>query len=301
MSNEPTPLESLEAERRPVIDDLTVVIPTLGREILQDCLGSIARGTAWPARIVVVDQGSSPRVAKWMETMRTLGLDAEQVPSAERGRSSGVNRGIERVATRFLVVTDDDCLVDRDWLSRMAERMRANPEAIVTGRVDPEGAEEVVALMTSTTAAVYRRPRIKHDSMCGGNMGAAKAVLERLGLFDEDPRLRTAEDCEFSYRALSSGVPIIYAPEAVVKHVGWRGPAERAAQYRAYARSIGGFYGKYLRRGDLFIALRVVVHHARALKRWLRGLLVGDRDLALNGRAYLVGTLPGILAGLRRR
>jgi hypothetical protein len=43
-------------------------------------------------------------------------------------------------------------------------------------------------------------------------------------------------------------------------HVGWRDPAKRIVQYRHYALSHGGFYGKYLRKGDLFILTRAILH-----------------------------------------
>jgi hypothetical protein len=81
--------------------------------------------------------------------------------------------------------------------------------------------------------------------------------------------------------------------------VGWRDGQERSEQYRAYARSHGGFYGKHLRRGDWFIALRAAYHLARASRRWLRGVLLRDRDRRSRGWAYMTGLIPGILAGLR--
>jgi GT2 family glycosyltransferase len=199
-----------------------------------------------------------------------------------------------------VAVTDDDCFVEPDWLHNLVLHLRAHPEAIVTGRVDQAGDEEVLALRTSRTPKIYRRPLLKHDSVCGGNMGVALTIIERIGMFDEDPSLRTAEDGEWSYRALSSGVPVIYAPDAAVCHYGWRDERQRAAQYQSYGRSQGGFYGKYLRRGDWFIALRVMIHLLRALRRWLRGVITGNRDLALNGRAYVTGLVPGIVAGWRR-
>ena len=68
-------------------------------------------------------------------------------------------------------------------------------------------------------------------------MGTSKHVVERVGPFDEDPSVRLAEDCDWSYRALRAGVPIVYAPQVAVLHYGWRGEAERSDQYRAYARS----------------------------------------------------------------
>lgn len=286
-------------EPRPVLDDLTVVIPTLGRPILEESLNRIASGTAWPGKIIVVDQSSSSIVAGWLNGLHNLGLSAEHVPSSQRGRAAAVNRGIERVRSHFVAVTDDDCFVEPEWLENMAGMLRDNPDAIITGRVESGGDEPVLVVVNSLNPAIQRRPRLKSDSMCGGNMGVAIDVFNRVGLLDEDPCLRTAEDGEWAYRALKSGVPIIYAPDVALRHFGWRDQIQRAIQYRDYARSHGGFYGKYLRKGDCFIAVRVVVHYLRAFRRWFYGLLTGDCEMALFGRAYLTGLLPGIIAGIR--
>jgi GT2 family glycosyltransferase len=137
--------------------------------------------------------------------------------------------------------------------------------------------------------------------MSGGNVGAALAVFRKVGLFEEDPVMPTAEDAEWAYRALRKGVSIRYEPEVVVAHFGWRDAGKRLEQYRHYALSHGGFYGKYLRRGDLFILMRALAHWLRALRRWINGSLKGDRDYAFIGRAYCVNLLPGILAGMRSR
>jgi GT2 family glycosyltransferase len=286
---------------RTVLDDLSVVIPTLGRTILKESLNHIAYGTTWPSKIIVVDQSSSSVVAGWLARLRSSGLDIEHVPSCQRGRAAGVNRGIERVDSRFVAVTDDDCFVKPDWLENMAAKLRQNPDAIITGRVESAGDEPVLIVVNSLKSAVQRRPSVKHDSMCGGNMGVAVDVVQVVGLLDEDPCLRTAEDGEWSYRALKAGVPIIYAPDIVVQHIGWRDKNQRLVQYKEYARSHGGFYGKYLRKGDCLIAVRVAVHYSRALRRWMKGLVKGDRELASCGRAYVVGLLPGIIAGVRSR
>jgi GT2 family glycosyltransferase len=290
---------TLTATPRPVLHDVTVIIPTLGRPILASSLRHIAAGSAWPAGIIVVDQGNSPDVGKMTAALRGIGLEAEHVVSDQRGRAAAVNRGIERAPTRFVAVTDDDCLVERDWLQNLVAHLRRRPGAIVTGRVEQAGDEPVVSLSTSRQPTTITRPLLRHDSVCGGNMGVARAVLESIGMFDEDPVLRTAEDGEFSYRALSRGVPVIYSPDAGVSHYGWRDAAQRAAQYRSYGFSQGGFYGKYLRRGDGFIAIRIGVHLLRASRRWAIGALTGNRDMALNGRAYVVELLPGLVAGWR--
>jgi GT2 family glycosyltransferase len=290
---------SVATGTRPVLEDISVVIPSLGRETLIECLQRIADGDAWPACVILVDQGADPRVAEWVAERARQGLQLDHHRAPRCGRAAAVNRGLERVRTRFVAITDDDCFVAPDWLRRLTEYLRRSPDTIVTGRVEPAGEEEVVALVTSRVPATYRRPRLRHDSLSGGNMGAAMTVLRAIGPLDEDPCLATAEDCEYSYRTLRRGVPIAYAPDVVVSHLGWRDADQRRATYRSYSRSLAGFFGKYLRRGDWFIALRVGVHLLRATRRWLSGVATGDADRALHGRAHVLGLLPGLMAGWR--
>lgn len=252
------------AAQKPVLDDISVAIPTLGRPILERAIAAIFHGDAWPAEVIVVHQGEDPEVERWLEEYRNRGLAVRYIQSAERGRARGVNRGLEAASTPFVAITDDDCLAAPDWVLRMAEEIRATPDSIITGRVDAEGDELPVAVNTTTEPWTRYRPVITHDVLCGGNMVIARATIAKTGPFDEDPRVATAEDCEFSYRALSAGVPIRYVPTAAVSHVGWRPLDGRRAQYRSYARSHGGFYGKYLRERDAFIAVRVGIHHVNS-------------------------------------
>jgi GT2 family glycosyltransferase len=301
MKTLPRTLAETRSERRPVLEDISVVIPTLGRPILESCLAYIADAKAWPARVIVVDQSSSDAVANLLQALEARGIHTEYVPSSQRGRAAGVNRGMERVQTAFVAVTDDDCFVADDWLQSLRDRLRDNPKSIVSGRVDPGGEETVVAIVTGRETVTYDRPGLQFDAMSGGNMGTSKAVIDLVGPFDEDPRIQCAEDCDWSYRALRSGVPITYAPEVRVTHFGWRDAAFREDQYRAYARSHGGFYGKYIRKGDWFIALRAAVHLLRAGYKWSRGAISRDRERTLRAKAYLTGLPVGILAGMRKQ
>ena len=299
MSYQPKALRPEEIEPRPILADITVVIPTLGRAILEESLYWIMVGSAWPGGLVVVDQGLNPQVALWLQKLQSMDIAAEYRPSEQRGRAAGVNRGIEQAKTRYIAVTDDDCFVEEYWLEGMVARLEENPGAIVTGRVEA-GSDDVIVVVTSQVSRIQRKPRLKFDSMSGGNMGTSQDVIEKVGLFDEDPRMCTSEDGEWAYRALRAGVPIVYAPEVCVRHFGWREEGARKNQYRDYARSHGGFYGKYIRQRDWFIVLRAVMHHIRAFRRWMRGLITGDQEMRLLGQAYVTGLLPGILAGMRR-
>ena len=163
----------------------------------------------------------------------------------------------------------------------------------------PQGDGLAVSTITSMEGRTYSRRSLTIDPLVGCNMGASMDLFKQIGFFDEKPCLRTAEDCELSYRVLSAGIKIIYEPEIVIHHISWRDSDAQSKQYNDYATSHGAFYGKYLRRGDMFILLRILIHYARSLKRWFIGIVTFNADRRRNGRAYCMRLIPGIIAGMR--
>ena len=296
----PTVVDGKAFQARPILDDITVVIPTLGRAILEASLHHIARGSVWPAQLIVVDQGTETATLRWIEQLQAAGLAAMRIASSQRGRSAGINRGLERVTTRFVTITDDDCLADAHWLETMAVCLREYPSAIITGRVDPAGNPDVeFCVVPSRVPHVYDRPQLKAQPLIGGNMGVAMALVHRVGQFDESDCLHSAEDSDWGYRALRLGIPIRYVPDIVVQHFNWRSMAQRALRYRDYSRSQGGFYGKHLLGGDRLIWHQTARALVRGPVRWVRGLLRRDQDMIDRGQADTLELLPGIINGLR--
>ena len=280
--------------------DITLLIPTLGREILRSTLESVAAGETWPAQILIVDQGRKESIAALAQELQARGLEALHLPSEHTGKSLALNMGIARVKTRFVAITDDDCEVAPDWIARIGERLRRHGTAIVTGRVDAGEGDTEFSVVTSRVEEIQRRPALRFDRLSGGNMAMSLEVARQVGPFSEDPVMRHAEDTEFAYRALRAHVPIVYAPEVAVRHMGWRDEGQREDRYRNYARSHSAFFGRYLRQGDGFMVLRTTVHVLRSLRRWLVGSVRRDAEAARNGRAYLSELLPGLCAGWRR-
>lgn len=288
--------------RPPVASDVTVVIPTVGRELLRGCLESIRHGSAWPGELIVVDQSTNPEVDAWLGALTGDGMDVVHVRSDQRGIAAATNRGLERVRTPYVATTHDDCRVRAQWLERLTERVREAGDAIVTGRVEPEGEGLVLTVVTRPEPAVYTEPLIDGDVLFPANMGFPIRLLDRVGYLDEHPSLNVAgEDNDWAHRALRASVPIRYEPEVVVGHLAWQDPSHRARLYRRYARGQGSFYGKHLRRRDPFIAKRVLRDLLRAPWLLLRGAVTANRELLAMGVGEMTGLLPGLLAGLGNR
>jgi GT2 family glycosyltransferase len=248
----------------------------------------------------VVDQSRSEEVAAWVVELRAEGLTARHLPSAETGIANATNRGLEQVRTRFVAVTHDDCRVHPSWLKALLARLHEGGELIVTGRVEPAGDGAVPTIVTSPVPVVHRRPRLDGDDLFPPNMGFPRSILKRIGYLDEHPSLRTAgEDNDWAYRALRAGIHIVYDPTPVVSHVGWQPQSALPSIYRRYARGQGAFYGKHLRRGDMFIARRAARDITRCGWLALRGIF--SRNPGLRAMAYgeVTGLVPGLLAGLR--
>src|SRR5919197_465128 len=150
-------IHTIEFERKPLLHEISLVIPTLGRPILEQCLYWILMGSAWPACLIVVEQGSNTEVAGWLERLQHIGIPVKHILSTQRGRSAGINRGLEQTRTRFVAITDDDCFVEQGWLRNMTTKLQEHPQAVITGRVEAAG-EDMVLVVTSPTPSIQHRP-----------------------------------------------------------------------------------------------------------------------------------------------
>jgi GT2 family glycosyltransferase len=285
-------------ESRRVLEDLTIIIPTVGRPILQRCLETITAGSVLPAQIIVVDQGNNPLVVNWVQSLRDFGLDIYHLRSANRSPASARNQGLSQVQTFFVVTLDDDCLPENDWLEKMYIKLQNNPGVIITGRVEAAGDGVPPSVVTSDIPRLMRRPSVRiPNPLPIGNMGCAIGTARRIGPLDE--KLFAAEDIDWAYRALCVGIPILYAPEIVVNHFHWRNNSELAATFQEYSWGLGSFYGKHLRKGDLSMIVRTAISLFRGVKDLIFGVIKKDNSLWANGHARMTHLLPGLLAGLQ--
>jgi GT2 family glycosyltransferase len=94
-----------------------------------------------------------------------------------------------------------------------------------------------------------------HDSIAGHisgcNMTMRRALVEKLGLFDErfgtGSRIESSEDTDYLFRAYLAGCTLEYVPDMTVFH--YHGRKQKSAGhklYRSYSIGTGAIYAKYL-------------------------------------------------------
>jgi GT2 family glycosyltransferase len=279
-----------------IATDISVVIPTLGRQCLKDSVQAIVDGTVVPAEIILSHQGAVGSMDAMMREFGKMPVKVRYIHSDQRGAAAGRNTGIRHVTTPFFASTDDDCNVDPRWLEEIVQALKQHPRAIVTGRVlaSEDGAPST---NNSNATKVFRSLPLKGDHFAGGNFGTAVAVFEDSGPFDETELLRYCEDPEWSYRALVKGYEIRFIPAITVTHLHWRGTADMTQVYSQYAYSQGGWFGRRIRRFDASFLVRLAYELARGAKRWGVGTVRGDLLRKVNGRAFVVDLLRGVAAG----
>jgi glycosyltransferase involved in cell wall biosynthesis len=260
---------------------LSVVVPTRGRpERLRTLLRGLARQGA--TEVVVVIDGPDPETeAVLAAPPRGLALRVER-HAAPRGPAAARNTGWRAARAPLVAFTDDDCEPAPGWLAALAA---AEPDgAVVQGRVEPHPAE------THRLGPFARTLRVEGAGpwFQTANIRYPRALLERLGGFDEAYPHPAGEDTDLGWRAREAGAPVVYEARALIWHavhpLGVLGCARGAGRW-------GSAVGVVRRHPGL----RAHLTHRIFWKPAHERLLVGAAGLALarsTRGASLAATLP---------
>jgi len=198
--------------------DVAVVIPTRGRREtrLAFALEALARQTLERDRfeVVVVRDPDAPGPFATPPD----GLDVRFLPSPEPGRAAA-NRNAGWLATSapLIAFTDDDCRPEPRWLELLlAAKATAGDDAetFIQGRTEPDPDER--DMHWGLAHSILIDAPSPWFETC--NIAYPRALLERVGGFDEAFPGDWAEDTDLGLRAQDAGAQRIYAPAALVWH-----------------------------------------------------------------------------------
>ncbi len=279
---------------------VSVVVPTRGRrDSVVRLLGALAGQTRRPAEAVVVVDGDVDGTAGAVASLTTPFPVRVVVHERNRGAAAARNAGAQVATGELLLFLDDDVTPVGDGLVEehvAVHRAHASPVAVV-GPCHPGDVPERASALGVRNWWVDHLGRLSapgplaFTDLGTGNFSVGRATLEAVGGFRELPR---REDWELGHRLSRSGIPVVGAPAAGVRH-----PVET---------DLAGLLGDRVDEGagDLLVAEEhPELAHLLPLWRWLdmgrreRTVLSGvfaRPDVALRG----LGPARVLLAALDR-
>ncbi|MCU1450961.1 MAG: glycosyl transferase family 2 [Acidimicrobiales bacterium] len=200
---------------------VSVVVPTRNRAIL---LGGLVTALehqrlADPFEVVIVDDGSTD--GTWSELQRLQAGSSLTIVLQHLERQGGPARarnvGWRAAAAPLVAFTDDDCVPQAEWLSRLVAGLASVD--LVQGCTVPNPDHAAATGPFSRTVRTTKEWGYYETS----NMGYRKTALIRVGGFDEGFRYPFGEDTDLAWRVKDSGGVSRFDPDAVVHHAVWPG------------------------------------------------------------------------------
>jgi len=306
----PSAFPGMRAEN--TLPDITVLICTRNRAAqLRRALGSAARMDVprcllW--ELVVVDNGSADdteQVALEYSDRLPIRVVREEAPGLSHAR----NRGVSEAQGRYICWTDDDVVLDRNWLAAYASAFERHPEAVVFGgRIKPilEPPSPAWFLRFAdvwplTTVLAHRdfgaSPApldLKAGVIPWGANYAVRSAEQRkvqyepsLGVSPRQRRL--AEETEAIYQIMKPGAYGWWVPDAIVEHI-----IPRRRQTLSYVFDYFTSYGETLSHLE---ATRPGGHHLSdnqsELRKLRSGILVSCLLVAVHTLMFAAAWLSG--------
>ena len=181
---------------------ITVIIPTCERpHWIGRCLENLNDAD----EIIVSDDS---------DTDLTRQLISKEFPPVRwirgprRGPAANRNFAASSASGDQLAFIDDDCIPGKQWVTNVRSVLSAN--VLVEGRT----------ICPDKTGGMFEEAV---ENLSGGllwscNLGIRRNLFLELGGFDDDFAEAGGEDLEFAWRVKEHGIPIRFAPEAVVYH-----------------------------------------------------------------------------------
>lgn len=182
--------------------------------------------------LIVVDNNSTDDTKQVVaDFARRAAFDVRYVFEGKQGLSHARNRGVEEARGDIIAFTDDDVIVERDWLGNMTKAFADYDAASVGGKILPLWENPPPPWLTHDlynclALLDYGDSPLFLDSpwLCGANFAVKAFAFQKYGAFNGalgrvPGKLSGAEETEFFRRLLSGGERLLYHPDVRVRHL----------------------------------------------------------------------------------
>jgi glycosyltransferase involved in cell wall biosynthesis len=180
-----------------------VVVPTIGRPCLADCLRALeGAGGPAPEEVVVVDDRPAPGAPLPLDAAGALRPRTRVLAGGGRGPAAARNTGLRTVGTPWVVFLDDDVQVTPGWGAALAADLAAADAH--TGGVQGRLTVPLPAGRRPTDAE-RGTAGLEDAAWATADMAYRAQALKETGGFDERFRRAFREDADLALRVQDAG------------------------------------------------------------------------------------------------
>ncbi len=209
----------------------SIVIVTHNQlEYTRQCLDSIRPMTDEPYELIVVDNGSTDGTVEYLQGF------ADVRPILNRfncGFPAAVNQGMAVATGRQILLLNNDVIVTTGWLCRLLRALERDPSIGLAGpcsnfvsgpqqvAVDYEALSDLDGFAWDWGGANDGRI-IDVNRLVGFCLLVRRAVIDKIGVLDEQFGVGCFEDDDYCLRAIHAGFRCVIAADAFIHHFGGR-------------------------------------------------------------------------------
>ncbi len=279
--------------------EVTVVIPNYnGIAYLPACLDTLRRQKYREFDTIVVDNGSKD---KSQDLIRKNYPEVKLICLPEnKGFCGAVNVGIRACRTPFVILLNNDTEADPGFVGGLLSAIQKDRRRFscsarmlrLQNRSRMDNAGNYYSALGWAYARGSGRPQQNYErekavfAACAGAAIYRRDILKRIGYFDE-AHFAYLEDIDLGYRARIYGYVNVFAPEAVVCHVGSGTTGSRYNPFKVRYSARNNLYLVYKNMPPLQIFLNLPFLAAGFLIKFLFFVKKGL------GREYAAGLRQG--------
>lgn len=231
----------------PAVDILVdIIVPTYNSpEWVRPCLRSIARNTANPYRLVVVDDGSDNYTRSLLRELVVEHKSALLLFNEKNlGFVKSCNIGMSQSHSPYLVLLNTDALVPPGWLDRLLHCVKSDSRIGIASPLSNEAANISVPLAPGCNyfgmaEALAQAGNPKYPDIVtavGFCMMLRKEMLDEIGLFDEIYDKGYCEETDLCLCAMKAGWRVVACDDLYVFHKGVGSFTDSDERYRKNLR-----------------------------------------------------------------
>lgn len=197
--------------------DVSVIICTHNRgKMIVDCLGSVSRQT-YPGEkteVIVVDDGSQEKYFCELEEALEKHPHVKFCPKKHGGLSSARNYGAEKSHGEILVFTDDDIIMEEDYLEKIVAAYGPGVGG-VGGKIISYTKENALEKFAEKHKILNQEVVVRTFLLGATSSYARRAYVEAGGF---DSYFDGVEDMVIGIDVQRIGYQLKYAPDAILYH-----------------------------------------------------------------------------------